>query len=302
MYLRTAGEKAAYVDRSELWRNDDEDIDYGEYPPPGTNEYLNLKHGDILYFKNDYRSVHSYAVVGEGDEKRCVSICDDSGYGEIPLEVSAGIENPVEFYRREKNADNGDGVVYIVMSGAKHSDMLSAAAGRRVHHTTKAIWHYDEESYMICSPLSSDLPEGTMTVTLDEHTPDEYISGLTNLEIDPLMRKSREVTRTTHEVLAHGYFPNLPRGAPLNIVRVEGLPRGHIEFRPRFMKCVKAAPPRDEVTKVIVNGYDGAEIIFEPAVRVKIGPCGGVAIWSTVDKTTKTVSMIDLSALNGLEP
>ena len=299
MFLRPAGDKAAFIS----WEG------AGVTFMPSPNDYTPLRHGDIVYGSSDERAIASFVVVESPDRlqpKKCVSIGNESAYGEIPSEVSAGL------------AGHSQGMQVICMDGAKHAALLRAAAGGRpVDPRCVVQWEAldgDEAIYLIRTPKSKDDTEGfegSSLVVLDAETPVEYLSGVAELEIDPRMATLREKNRVIHEVLAPGYFAALPPGATVAVHELPSETADNARFA--FNELFAEVEYKDEAKTIVIAVYtrrvgrDGGEKCkYTPNVWLEVGPYGGVCVWSTEDPQPAPHQgpcrrMIDLHVLEGLE-
>jgi hypothetical protein len=135
-FINQLGSEIEHVELAVCGSSDEPEFVALHYPHP--SEYSDLNHGDILYRDQSFRATESYAVVVVDGKKSCVNIQNDIAHGMISAEISAGIEDPVDFYNSIFNHCPPD--IGAICMDVVHMKVIETAAGRPVDISRKIAW------------------------------------------------------------------------------------------------------------------------------------------------------------------
>lgn len=155
-YLRKVGENARYFarDPNTPWRRREIIKQEG------------LQFGDILYDVGEYRAFKTYYVDAEGEPVHVGDV--GQGSGQLELEVTQLIEDPLEFYGENPPGD----IVAIYLDPKAHAKLLQKFSGGRDVH--ESCYVYATEG---CRGWSIMINVGPRTYELTKDTPDIYLNG-----------------------------------------------------------------------------------------------------------------------------
>lgn len=283
-YLRPRGDRARAVASAANLEGIDGTVS-GACP----EEINGLAHGDLVYKADGYRGTQTWVVdssAGGPDggsaagssgttNIRLVLTCDDSGYCEIPAVVSAGIEDPLDFYSAVTAEHLYQGVSSIVFDAAAHQGFLRERTGGRPVHASRHIdCRVDDQIIMIKGPVSPDCPEGGWT-PLDTETPDEYLGDLEHLDSDPVVARAREQNRILFTEEAPKIFAQMAVGTDVNVCNYPSRESGASSTSGEFLYY--------EPGLVVLQRPGNNEVFPFRLRRVELehGPYAGIDVWAS---------------------
>jgi len=271
-YWRPKGDKAT---ARSYERDDDEE----EYSEPPSRLWEDLDHGDLLHHADGYRGTDTWAVSRNADGSLSIEcLGDDAGYAEIDATVSRMIEDPLDFYADFTDDHLYQGVTTVHFDACAHDDILQAQTGGRTVDQSRTVWWTTYNGcFEIAIPQSPDCPRGG-SATLEEKTPDVYLTDVEEIDSDPATAEERETNRVRHEEKADEYFRGLKVGDPISLADFPAEnPSGWGGAGGTF---AWARPATGPVVAVGVKMHEGALVFARRKVPFETGPYGGINVWA----------------------